>query len=82
MEQYREQNDLHMIFINLEKAYEKIPIIDLKKTYDKIPRNVMWCALDKHNVSMKYAGLIKNMHNNIVTSVRIRDRDTDDFRLE
>jgi Reverse transcriptase (RNA-dependent DNA polymerase) len=30
MERYREQNDLHMIFI------------DLKKVYDKIPRNIIW----------------------------------------
>jgi hypothetical protein len=42
MEQYREQKDLHMIFI------------DLKKAYDKIPRNAMWLALDRHKVSMKY----------------------------
>jgi Reverse transcriptase (RNA-dependent DNA polymerase) len=30
IERHREQKDLHMIFI------------DLEKTYDKIPRNIMW----------------------------------------
>ena len=59
MERYREKKkDLHMVFIDLEKAY------------DKIPRNVMWWALDKHKVPTKYVGLIKDMYNNIVTSVR------------
>jgi hypothetical protein len=43
MEQYRKQKkDLHMVFIDLEKAY------------DKRPMNIMWWALDKHKVSTKY----------------------------
>ena len=43
MERYREKKkDLHIVFIDLEKAY------------DKIPRNVMWWALDKHKVPSKY----------------------------
>ena len=47
MERYRKQKkDLHMVFINLEKAY------------DKIPRNVMWWALEKHKVPAKYITLI------------------------
>jgi hypothetical protein len=40
-EQYREQKNLHMVFIELEK------------TYDKIPRNFMLWALNKDKVPMK-----------------------------
>ncbi|XP_066367886.1 uncharacterized protein [Miscanthus floridulus] len=69
MERYREKKDLHMVFIDLEKAY------------DKIPRNVMWWALDKHKVPTKYVGLIKDMYNNVVTRVRTSDGDTDDFPI-
>jgi hypothetical protein len=35
-------------------------------------------ALDKHRVPMKYAGLIKDMYNNVVTSSRTSDGDTYD----
>ena len=35
--------------------------------------------MDKHKVPTKYVGLIKNMYNNVVTSVRTSDGDTDDF---
>ena len=55
--------------------------IDLEKAYDKIPRNVMWWALDKHKVKTKYVGFIKDMYNNIVTSVRTSDRDMDNFPI-
>ena len=69
MKRYREKKDLHIVFIDLEKAY------------DKIPRNVMWWALNKHKVPTKYVGLIKDMYNNVVTSVRTSDGDTDDFPI-
>jgi len=71
MERYREQKkDVHMVFIDLEKAY------------DKIPRNVMWWALEKHKVPAKYITLIKDMYDNVVTSVRTSDGDTDDFPIK
>ena len=41
----------------------------------------MWWALDKHKVPTKYVGLIKDMYNNVVTSVRTSDGDTDDFPI-
>ena len=69
MERYKEQKDLHMVFI------------DLEKTYDNIPRNLMWWALDKHKVSTKYVMLIKDMYNKVVTSVRITDGDINVFPI-
>jgi hypothetical protein len=48
---------MYMIFIDLEKAY------------DKVPNNVMWWALQNHKVSSKYITLIKDMYDNVVTSV-------------
>jgi hypothetical protein len=70
MERYREQKkDMRMIFIYLEKAY------------DKVPRNVMWWALRKHKVPLKYITLIKYMYDNVVTSVQTSDGDTNDFLI-
>jgi hypothetical protein len=70
MERCREQKkDLHMV------------LIDLEKDYDKVPRNVMWWSLQKHKVSTKYITLIKDMYDNVVTSVRTSDGDTNDFPI-
>jgi hypothetical protein len=55
--------------------------IDLEKTYDKVPRNIMWWALQKYKVSIKYITLIKDMYDNIVTNVRTSEGDTNDFSI-
>jgi hypothetical protein len=70
MERYREQKkDMYMVFIDLEKAY------------DKVPMNVMWWALQKYKVSTKDIDHIKDMYNNIVKNVQTSDRDTNDFSI-
>jgi hypothetical protein len=46
-----------------------------------VPRNVMWWALQKHKVSSKYITLIKDMYDNVVTSVRTNDGDINDFSI-
>ena len=38
-------------------------------------------GLDKHKVPTKYVELIKDMYNNVVTSVRTSDGGTDDFSI-
>jgi hypothetical protein len=55
--------------------------IDLEKTYDKMSRNVMLWIMRKHKVSSKYITLIKNMYDNVVTSVRTSDKDTNNFSI-
>jgi hypothetical protein len=70
MERCREQKkDMHMVFIDLEKGY------------DKVPRNVMRWTLQKNKVSSKYITLIKDMYDNVVTSVRTSDGDTINFLI-
>jgi Reverse transcriptase (RNA-dependent DNA polymerase) len=70
MERYQKQKkDLHMIFI------------DLEKTYDKVPRNIMW-ALEKKRVPTKYVTLINDMYTNIVTSVRACVDESDAFLIK
>ena len=55
--------------------------IDLEKAYDKVPRNVMWWVLQKHKVPTKYITFIKDMYKDAMTFVRICDGDTTDFPI-
>ena len=70
MERYRKQKkDLYMVFIDFEKAY------------NKVPRNIMWWALEKHKVTTKYITLIKDMYKDATTFVRTCDGNTTDFPI-
>jgi Reverse transcriptase (RNA-dependent DNA polymerase) len=71
MERHREQKkDLHIILINLEKAY------------DKIPRNIMWWTLKRKLVPTNHVTLIKDMYINAVTCVRACDGESDTFPIK
>ncbi|MES8240489.1 hypothetical protein U6Z18_12215, partial [Cutibacterium acnes] len=59
MEKYREKKkDLHMVFI------------DLEKTYDRIPREIIWWVLDKKGVPSRYIDIVKDMYDRAIASVR------------
>ena len=54
MEKYRERKkDLHLVFIDLEKAY------------DSIPRSIVWDSLKNRGISRRYIKVIQDMYDRV-----------------
>jgi len=65
---YRDRKaGLHMVFI------------DLKKAYDRVPREVLWKRMEKKGVSPMYIRIIKDMYEGSKTSVRTPGGVPNDF---
>ena len=59
IEKYREgQRELHCVFVDLEKAY------------DRVPREELWYCMRKSEVNEKYVRVVQYMYENSLTAVR------------
>ncbi len=71
MEKYREkQKGLHMAFIDLEKAY------------DRVPRSEVWRCMREKRVSEKYVRLVQDMYQDVTSQVISCIGVTEEFKIK
>ncbi|KAK3519719.1 hypothetical protein QTP70_002672 [Hemibagrus guttatus] len=71
MEKYRDgQRELHCVFVDLEKAY------------DRVPREELWYCMRKSGVAEKYVRVVQDMYERSRTVVRCALGQTEEFNVE
>ena len=71
MEKYREgQKELHCVFVDLEKAY------------DKVPREEVWYCMRKSGLAEKYVRIVQDMYCDSTTAVRCAVGVTEGFEVK
>ena len=71
MEKYREgQKELHCVFVDLEKAY------------NKVPREEVWYCMRKSGLAEKYVRIVQDMYDGSTTAVRCAVGVTEGFDVK
>ncbi|KAK3560905.1 hypothetical protein QTP86_022883 [Hemibagrus guttatus] len=71
MEKYMDgQRELHRVFVDLEKAY------------DRVPREELWYCMRKSGVAEKYVRVVQDMYERSRTVVRCAVGQTEEFKVE
>ncbi|KAK3516441.1 hypothetical protein QTP70_013289 [Hemibagrus guttatus] len=70
-EKYKDgQRELHCVFVDLEKAY------------DRVPREELWYCMRKSGVAEKYVRVVQDMYERSRTVVRCAVGQTEEFKVE
>ncbi|KAK3573460.1 hypothetical protein QTP86_024674 [Hemibagrus guttatus] len=71
IEKYRDgQRELHCVFVDLEKAY------------DRVPREELWYCMRKSGVAEKYVRVVQDMYERSRTVVKCAVGQTEEFKVE
>ena len=71
MEKYREgQKEVHCVFVDLEKAY------------DKVPREEVWYCMRKSGLAEKYVRIVQDIYDDSITAVRCAVGVTEGFEVK
>ncbi|KAI8524935.1 hypothetical protein RHMOL_Rhmol13G0188400 [Rhododendron molle] len=63
------KNDLYIVLIDLEKAY------------DRVPRDIIWWVLERKRVTKGYIEVIRDMYDGAVTTIRSPVGEMDEFSI-
>ena len=69
-------------FYRDKKRHLYMVFIDLEKSYDKVPREVLWRCLERKSVLVAYMRVIKDMYSGVWARVRTLVEDTEDFPID
>ena len=61
------QSELHILFV------------DLRKAYDSVPRSALWMVLEKFGVPPHMLDIIRSLHNGMSANIRVRGRVSEAF---
>ena len=71
MEKFREvKKELHCVFVDLEKAY------------DRVPQEELWYCMRKSGMAEKYVRLVQDMYEESETVVRCAIGNTESFKVK
>ena len=71
MKKYRKgQRELHCVFVDVEKAY------------DRVPRKELWYSMRKSGIVKKYVQLVQDMYEGSETMVRCAVGTTESFKVK
>ena len=66
----RKRKKMHVVFVDLEKAY------------DRVPRSVVWEVLQKKGVDETYVRIVKDMYEGVTTKIKTRTGVSDSFEVK
>ena len=63
--------NLFFELLDLEKAFDRVAVVDLEKADDRVPRDVAWWALRKLGVEELLVKIVQSMYRNTRRRVRV-----------
>jgi len=56
--------------------------VDLEKAFDRVPREILWWSLRQLNVDEGLIAVIKSMYDNVTTAVKVKGQVSEEFQVK
>lgn len=79
-------DNIHCIRLLIEKNKAKnidthMTFIDLEKAYDSVPRKMLWIAMKRMNIPLKWINIVKQMYKSTTAQIKLGRRITQEIIL-